>query len=121
MSNEARANELAALPWTYVGPVRVEEDDQVWFELRIEELPDFYLAAATAEEIYHELGPALVSFIVSYLEHGDPLPKPPVRWLFGWNDLEGKSVKTPSPTPAPGKTWVDSVPGVSGNQMAVTT
>ena len=116
--NEDRANVLAALPWTYLGPIKKEVDGRVWFELRIAELPDFFLASESAAELFREVRPALVTFVLSYLEHNEQLPHPPVRWLFGSQDSVNAPVKSAAPVPAPGKVWNDKIPGVSGNALS---
>jgi hypothetical protein len=51
--------------------------------MRIDELPDFYLAAPDYEGVMIELRPALEAFIASYLDRGEVPPLPPGnRWVW---------------------------------------
>ena len=73
--------EMLVLPWTWKGPTRVGDNDEGHFELRIKELPDFFLAAATEVELMRELKPALQAFLASYLERNE---RPPLPQTEGW-------------------------------------
>jgi predicted RNase H-like HicB family nuclease len=68
--------ELARLPWGWQGPRRVMEDGATHYELRIRELPDFFLAARTEEELMRELKPALRSYLQTYLDRNEDPPMP---------------------------------------------
>ena len=77
--------QLMALPWTWQGPRRVEADNEVpFYELRVAELPDFFVAAATSEAARMEASPALRAFLRSYLDVGEtpPLPKRRRHWIW---------------------------------------
>jgi predicted RNase H-like HicB family nuclease len=65
-------------PWSIRGPRMVtDEFGNKHFELRISELPDFFVAASTESEALYELKPALLAFLESYVAEGEtpPLPK----------------------------------------------
>jgi predicted RNase H-like HicB family nuclease len=76
------AEALAALPWSWQGPSPLPADEGPGFELRITELPDFFVAGATKEETLREAVPALVAFLESYVQGGQqpPLPAEPALW-----------------------------------------
>jgi predicted RNase H-like HicB family nuclease len=68
--------------WTWIGPTPIGDPGHPdYYELRIEELPDFFLAGTTLDELYSELRPALRAFFESYTERGEPLPPLPRRWV----------------------------------------
>jgi hypothetical protein len=71
-AREMTAREMVGLSWTWIGPT-LERDDQgnEWWELRVGELPDFFVAATSAEEARMEAAPALEAFLQSYLNAGD--------------------------------------------------
>jgi predicted RNase H-like HicB family nuclease len=50
--------------------------------MTVEELPDFFVAASTYDEVIAELRPALRAFLQSYAERGEPVPLPanPTLW-----------------------------------------
>lgn len=75
-------DQLVAMRWTWHGPRRVESGGSVHWELTIEELPDFFVAATTYDEVIAELRAALRAFLQSYLERGEtpPLPPDPTLW-----------------------------------------
>lgn len=77
-------NEMTRLPWTWEGPLKVLEDGATHYELRIRELPDFFLAAESESELMRELKPAMRAFLQSYLERGEqpPLPEPGTWEMF---------------------------------------
>ena len=75
---EVTANLMVGLPWSWVGPTEEkDEHGNVWHELRVEELPDFFVAADSAKAVIAQAGAALEAFLESYLEQGQqpPLPK----------------------------------------------
>ncbi len=74
--------DLMGLPWGYVGPRLVVEDGMEHWEIQIRELPDFFVAGATRDEVLNELRPALRAFLESYLARGEtpPLPEDIDRW-----------------------------------------
>ena len=79
-------DELMGLPWTWIGPRRVVDPDEgEYFELRVAELPDFYVAESTAMEARQEANPALRAFLASYTDAGEdppvPTPSPFWQWL----------------------------------------
>ncbi len=73
--------QLLRMPWTFQGPTRVDVDPP-HYELRVVELPDFFLAGETHEEVLNDLRPALETFLASYVEHGEdpPIPADLERW-----------------------------------------
>lgn len=66
----SKMNPMPMAPFTFVGPIRHGDH----FELRVKELPDFFLAAETIEEVYGELRGALGAFLATYVIRGEPLP-----------------------------------------------
>lgn len=73
------AAQMVAFPWAWQGPGRTPQRDahgNEWFEIRIVELPDFYVAAPTADQVIAEAGPALEAFLDSYLQEGEQPPLP---------------------------------------------
>src|SRR4051812_15803250 len=78
-------DEMMRLRWGWQGPVQVRETGgDTYFEIRIAELPEFFVAGATREEVLSGAGPALRSFLQTYLDAGDPLPLPAdrqVSWM----------------------------------------
>lgn len=84
---------LMRASWTVRGPVRVLGPDggEHW-ELRVDELPDFLVAAATREEALNEYLPALQAFLESYLDAGEQPPLPIQQvWSFRTIGYFGKS------------------------------
>jgi predicted RNase H-like HicB family nuclease len=57
-----------------------DEHGNEWWEIRIEELPDFFVAARTRDEAIAEAAPALAAFLESYLGRGE---LPPLPEVFG--------------------------------------
>lgn len=78
------ADEMIGLPWTWRGPREVKDEEGEYWEVRIEELPDFCVFGETPDEVIRELIPSLRAFLESYIEHGDPVPLPPLpdQWEF---------------------------------------
>jgi hypothetical protein len=79
------ASELLMLPWSIVGPCAVDDGQgNRHFEIRIRELPDFFVAGATESEVLYDFRPALLAFLESYA--GEPLPDlptgQPARYSF---------------------------------------
>jgi predicted RNase H-like HicB family nuclease len=75
--------ELLNLRWSWQGPERKEVDGDVYYEATIAELPDFFVAGETQNEVVSEMKPALRAYLESFIEHGDPLPgMPDVLWRF---------------------------------------
>lgn len=57
----ARGTAIPVARWTFLGPNWVEDH----FELRIKELPDFFLGAETLSELYTELKPAVDAYLAT--------------------------------------------------------
>ena len=71
------ARDFLMLPWSIRGPVRVTDDQEnVHYELRVAELPDFMVAAAAEGEVLYEFKPALVAFLESYASQREVPPRP---------------------------------------------
>jgi predicted RNase H-like HicB family nuclease len=71
--------QLVALPWAWRGPTRERDDyGSEWFEIRIAELDEFFVAAGTPEEAVAQASPALEAFLDSYLSQGERPPLPAV-------------------------------------------
>jgi predicted RNase H-like HicB family nuclease len=67
---------MAGLGWTWEGPRQVTEDGVTHFELTVRELPDFFVAGHTRDEVLTEARPALAAFLQSYVENGESPPLP---------------------------------------------
>ena len=67
--------------WTWHGPTEVREEDGAYFEMRIVELPGFFVAGETADEVQRERGEALRTYLASYVDRGEV---PPIRetWVI---------------------------------------
>lgn len=77
--------ELVELPWTWRGPQEVADEAGTCYTLLIDELPDFMVAADTAQEVQVEAASALREFLRSYLENGEVPPLPETqepKWRF---------------------------------------
>lgn len=72
-------DELEARSWTWVGPTVREDEGRRSFEMRIRELPDFFVAAETREGVLQEKEEALRAFLLSYLDRGELPPLPKIR------------------------------------------
>lgn len=79
--------DLMRLGWGWQGPVEVREPgEEPYFEIRIRELPEFFVAGRTREEALAGSGRALQAFLQSYLDAGDTPPLPinqQPSWLVG--------------------------------------
>jgi predicted RNase H-like HicB family nuclease len=73
-------NEMLRLRWSWQGPIEVQDPGEgSFFELRVVELPEFFVAGKTREEVLAESGPALRTFLQSYLDAGETPPLPENR------------------------------------------
>jgi len=66
--------------WTWLGPREVHDPDGTYFEMRVAELPEFFVAASSAEEVRREKDDGLRAFIASYVERGEAPPLRPT-WV----------------------------------------
>jgi len=74
------AGDYVMLPWSIRGPAQVtDEHGNTHYEMRVEELPDFLLAASSEDEALHEFGTALLAFLESYTNEGEVPPVPDGR------------------------------------------
>ena len=91
--------QLVKLPWSWQGPTRVESEGEVHWELRIAELPDFFLAGENYDEVLQELRPALRAYLRSYLDRSQepPLPLHPDLWKV---EVAGSVERAPTRLPA---------------------
>jgi predicted RNase H-like HicB family nuclease len=78
--NLVSVESLMKKPWTRVGPTKVEDPEGTYFEIRIDELPDFFVAGLTPEEAISEFPDALRAFILSYLHRDEFPPLPEPKW-----------------------------------------
>src|SRR5262245_25595879 len=76
--------QLLKQPWTWEGPRRGTESGETFFEYRIRELPDFFVAGETPEEADRERIPALRAFLESYVDNGEMPPLPAVVAAAGF-------------------------------------
>lgn len=112
---------LLTLPWGYVGPHRVVEEGEEHWEIRIRELPEFFVAGATRDEALNELRPALRAFLESYVDRGEtpPVPEDINRWKVELLQVQRGAVAdavVEGPSNNPGKTV-----GASEAGLLVTT
>ena len=64
--------ELMAQRWTVRGPRHIpEEGGAGHWEMLVEELPDFFVAAESKEQVADEYLPALQAFLESYVDAGE--------------------------------------------------
>lgn len=83
MGDPMNSQELLCLPWTYrVNPV--VDGDVRYFELRIDELPDFFVALEPGQNVAAELQDALASFVESYTALGEMPPMPARSRVHRW-------------------------------------
>lgn len=78
--------QMVSLPWRWRGPTS-ERDHQgnEWWELRIEELPEFFVASPSREGAIAEAGAALEAFLGSYDSRSE---LPPLPRVFGtWKEV----------------------------------
>lgn len=76
-------DDMVALPWSWEGPREVQDDGNTYFELVIRELPDFFVAGKSRDEVLAEAVPALTEFLRSYLDNHEVPPLPDSRnWRF---------------------------------------
>jgi len=68
------------LPWTWLGPTEVREDDGIHYEMRVAELPNFFVAGESQEEVQSEREDALHAFLASYVERDETPPYRPT-WV----------------------------------------
>ena len=85
MTAKMTVNQMMGLRWGWQGPREIREpDSDPYFEIRIRELPEFFVAGHTREEVLSGSGPALRAFLQSYVDAGDQPPLPDDRqisWL----------------------------------------
>ncbi len=78
------AAQLYRLPWAIQGPTRrTDEHDNRWWEIRIAELPEFFVAGETRDEVMNDYPDALTTFLEGYTERNE-LPPIPVDTLWRW-------------------------------------
>jgi predicted RNase H-like HicB family nuclease len=79
------------LHWTWLGPSEVRDEYGVHFEMRIAELPTFFVAAESAEEVEREKAEALRAFLASYVERDELLPiqPPTIAWEVVIHEVGG--------------------------------
>ena len=77
--------DMLHFPWSWEGPIEAQEPgEDPHFEIRVKELPDFFVAGKTREEALANCLPALRAFLQSYIDAGEepPLPaKREVSWI----------------------------------------
>ena len=69
-------DKLMECRWTWQGPTMRQQDGEASFEMRIQELPDFFVAARTRDGVQMEMEDALRAFLLSYLDRGESPPVP---------------------------------------------
>lgn len=93
------AAQLYRLPWTIQGPThRTDEHGNQWWEIRVAELPEFFVAGETRDEAMTDYPDALTAFLGSYEAEGR-LPPIPTDTLWRWLvSLTGDSTTTTGST-----------------------
>jgi hypothetical protein len=65
--SDLRARDLVSLPWHWHGPTEArDEHGNLWSELRIEELADFFVAGETREAVLAQAPDALEAFLAAF-------------------------------------------------------
>lgn len=75
-----RIEDLLVLPWTWSDPTPVTEDGDTHWEMRVQELPEFFVAAETENEVRREAGLALRAYLESFLDNSQVPPLPQPSW-----------------------------------------
>lgn len=77
--------ELMRMPWTIKGPTlrRPTDGSEEWWDILVEELPDFFVAGDTRDQVIEEYPDALYSFLATYA-HPEELPPVPIAVLWRW-------------------------------------
>lgn len=102
MKRKKTLETLMSMPWTRVGPTEVRTPEGTHFEIRIEELPDFFVADRTAKGAEDELQDALRAFLSSYVERDALPPLPQPKWqiaVVSWQVPGGRSYQHYESTP----------------------
>ena len=96
--------ELMGLRWSWQGPAQVREPGmELYYELRILELPEFFVAGQTREEVLAAAGPALRAFLGSYVEAGAMPPRPADRQVSWMVRATSPAARTVERAPANGE------------------
>jgi predicted RNase H-like HicB family nuclease len=73
------------LPWSIRGPFEATDDHgNTHYEVRIGELPDFFVAGSSQSEVLYEFKDALLAFLESYTNEDEHPPVPrgePARYV----------------------------------------
>lgn len=75
--NDVNHTPLGALhqAWTFLGPTTVADDSgTAHFEIRVAELPGFFVAASSEDEVLRELRPALMTYLEALITGGEQVP-----------------------------------------------
>jgi predicted RNase H-like HicB family nuclease len=122
-------HQLMVMPWSIHGPRKVIEEGSTHWEIKIQELPDFFVAATSRDEVLREYHGALQAYLQSYTDRQQvpPLPKEQnVWWVFSPAKVEQptpsvKLEREPQPVSAAGqrKSTFFEVPGRA--EIAATT
>jgi predicted RNase H-like HicB family nuclease len=87
MEDAMTVGDMMHLGWTWQGPLEVREPgEDPYFEIRIRELPEFFVAGRTREEVLVASAGALRAFLQSYLDADTTPPLPANQqpsWLIG--------------------------------------
>lgn len=96
--------DMMGLRWGWQGPNEIREPgEEPYFELRIRELPEFFVAGQTREEVLAAAGPALQAFLESFTEAGTRPPLP-VDQQVSWRvRILSFAVRSPQRAPAEGQ------------------
>lgn len=75
---------LLRMPWTIQGPTPCSDfHANRWHEVRVKELPGFWVAGATADEAVNDYIPALTAYLESFSEaERATLVSPAVLWKW---------------------------------------
>ncbi len=82
--------ELMLQPWTWTEPMFVPDPEGAYWEQRVAELPDFFVAAAGRSDVMKEAPAALRAFLESYVDRGEnpPLPNPGrSEWVYAFGGV----------------------------------
>ncbi len=113
--------DLMLMPWTIRGPVeRVDAHGQRWWEIRVLELPGFFVAAETEDESVMEYRPALSAYLASFVDREEepPVPTPAkAAWQFRLVNPKSKKRFGPQAVFFSVPTFATAAPGTANLQL----
>lgn len=87
-------SKLMQMPWTIRGPEKIDEDGESHWQITIAELPEFFVAGSSRDDVLGEYGAALKAFLRSYVDRGEMPPLPAQQAL--WQVFAPKPARRPA-------------------------